>query len=230
MKDAINELLNTVYHYYPRGISKDDPRYEETREHLRLVAARRTAGADRDTWQAMLQRLEDKFPEGNIQDESIHLASGHYDASYSGKLYLPKAPGEHDHMLVFLVSFVVRYYSVFSLRIVEDIEKTAAARASQARNVCVFVDDTCYVLPAGVVDPEMVAEQEPITVFRNDIRFDFAPAEQPYAACIAQDIEATWGYERLPPEVGKIIVPDVATNLRSLGEATLHDCLLSDNW
>jgi len=58
----------------------------------------------------------------------------------------------------------------------------------------------------------------------------FSHDEQPYAAWIIHDIEATWGYERMPPEIGKMIVPDVATNRRNLGEATLYDCLLSDDW
>jgi hypothetical protein len=34
----------------------------------------------------------------------------------------------------------------------------------------------------------------------------------------------------MPPEVGKIIVPDVATNLRLMGQATIYDCLLGDDW
>ncbi|WP_437294638.1 hypothetical protein [Sorangium sp. So ce426] len=62
------------------------------------------------------------------------------------------------------------------------------------------------------------------------VSFDLSPDEQPYAAVIAQEIEATWGYERMPPEVGNVVVPDVATNLRRLGEARLYDCLFSDAW
>lgn len=229
MKDAIHELLDAVYHYYPRGIPNDDPRYKETDEYSRLVAARRRAGADASTWRAMLQRLDDKFPENKIQNDSLHLATGQYDACYTGTIYLPKAPGEHAHRLVFMVSFVARCYSIFSVRIVDDIEKTEAARASQADNVCVFVDDTCYFLPANVVKPELVAKQEPITVLRTDTRFDLSPEEQPYGSWIGESIESTWGCEPMPPELGKVIVPDVATNLRSIGEATLYDCLLSDN-
>jgi hypothetical protein len=60
---------------------------------------------------------------------------------------------------------------------------------------------------------------------RQIICFELPPDEQPYAAGIAQEIEATWGYERMPPEVGNVVVPDVATNLRRFGEARLYDWL-----
>jgi hypothetical protein len=45
---------------------------------------------------------------------------------------------------------------------------------------------------------------------------------------IAQEIEATYGYEPMPPEVGRVIVSDVETGGRLFGEATLYHCLFSD--
>ena len=65
---------------------------------------------------------------------------------------------------------------------------------------------------------------------RQDLRFDLSSDEQPYAAWIAQSVEATFGYARMPSEVGKVIVPEVSTVLRSSGEATLYDCLFSHSW
>ena len=65
---------------------------------------------------------------------------------------------------------------------------------------------------------------------RCDIRPDLSSTEQPYAWGLAQEIEATYGYEPMPPEIGKVVVPDVATNGRALGKATIYDCLLSDDW
>ena len=47
---------------------------------------------------------------------------------------------------------------------------------------------------------------------------------------IVPEIEATYGCEPMPPEVGRVVVPDVATNHRRIGEATLYDCLLNDSW
>jgi hypothetical protein len=34
----------------------------------------------------------------------------------------------------------------------------------------------------------------------------------------------------MPPEVGNLIVPDVATSNHGLGDARLYDCLFSDDW
>jgi len=230
MKHSIDELIGVAHRYYPRGVSSDDPRYKETEEYHRLVAARRQAGADNEPWRAVLRRLGDHFPKSGVQDGSLHLPTGGLGASYSGDIYLPNAPGEHYHTVGFQVSFLAPYYIVYSSRVVDDLEKTEALRASQDPYACVFVDDTCHILPASVVKPEFRAKEERLPVRRRDLSLDPSPDEQPYAAWIARDIEATWGYERMPPEVGKVVVPDVATNLRNLGEATLYDCLLSDYW
>lgn len=228
MKHSVDELIALAYRYYPRGMAADD-RYKETEEYGRLVAARRRAGAECEPWRAMLRLLRDQFPENIVQNRSSHLPTGDFDASYSGEIYLPNTPGEHDHTVSFLVSFLVPYHIVYSSRCVDDIEATEAYRSSQDRKVCVFIEDTCFILPAEVVKPELRQKDEK-PLRRVETHFDLSSDEQPYAAWIAQNIEATFGYARMPPEVGKVIVPDVATVLRPFGEATLYDCLFSDNW
>jgi hypothetical protein len=229
MKHSIDELIGIAHCYYPQGVPGEDLRYRETEENRQLVAARRGAGANNERWRAMLRRLGEHFSESTVQDGSLHLPTGALGASYSGDIYLPNDPGEHSHTVGFQVSFLAPYYIVYSSRVLDD-QRTDALRASQDPYACVFVDDTCHILPASVVKPEFLAQEERLFARRQDIRFEFSPAEQIYAARIAEEIETTWGYERMPPEVGNVVVPDVATNLRVLGEATLCDCLLSDYW
>lgn len=185
------ELLDTVYRYYPRGIPSDDPRYQETPEYRRLAAARRQAGADREPWRALLRRLGDQFSENAVQDRSLHLPTGEHDACYSAWVYLPASPGEHWRVVV-------------ALRVLQQ----ALSALLQAR------------------------QPPPVRVPRRQVEtsFDPSPEEERYFAGITQAIEATFKCERLPPEIGKVLVPDVATGSRSLGEATLYDCLLSDDW
>jgi hypothetical protein len=204
-----------------------------------LVAARRQAGANNEPWRAMLRRLGDQFPENSVQNRSLHLPAGSLDACYSGRLSLPtNTPDEHYHYLGFLVSFLVPYYVVYSLRCVDDLEKIEemkARSAEQAWSACVCIKNTLVILPAWMfkILPAWMVKPEPppkIEAFRNVISFELSPDEQPYAAWIAEDIKATWGHEHMPPEAGKVVVPDVATNLRSFGEATLYDCLFSDDW
>jgi hypothetical protein len=92
-----------------------------------------------------------------------------------------------------------------------------------------------------VVTPEIRAEaerqdrerrerllREPLK--RRVIAFDPLPDEKPYMDWLAGDIEATFGCERMPPEVGNVIVPDVVTSNCGLGQARVYDCLLSDDW
>jgi hypothetical protein len=245
MKHSIDELLGVAYHYYPRGIPSADPRYRETEEYRRLSAARRQAGAGHEPWRAMLRRLHDHFPENDVANRSLHLPTGLHDAAYSGEIYLPVRKGEHRHTLGFFVSFVVPYYLVYASRTIDDLAAMAARGASppspRPETVDVHIGDTCFELPARVLTPEFrakaraQAEAEAAAdasrpCLRRDFGFGFSPDEQPHAARIAQEIEATFGGEPMPPEVGDVIVPDVATNLRDLGEARLYDCLLSDDW
>jgi hypothetical protein len=63
-----------------------------------------------------------------------------------------------------------------------------------------------------------------------EVRFEFSPVAQPYERGLAQEIEATYGYEAMPPEIGTLVVPDVTTSVRAFGTATIYDCLLSDDW
>ena len=59
------------------------------------------------------------------------------------------------------------------------------------------------------------------------IRCAGAGAEDPAALDLAREIEATYpGYERIPPELGDEIVPDVG----SFGSTTVYHCLLSEAW
>jgi hypothetical protein len=221
----MDELLGVVYRHYPRGMARSDPLYEQTEEYRRLSEARRQAGAAQEPWRAKLRRLRQQFPTNEVQNLSLHLPTGAHDAAYAGQVFLPASPGEHFHTVGFLVGFLVPYYVVYSSRIVDDDERDEGFRVEMVH--LVFDEDTCQVLPA---EPG-ASDAEPAQRPRREIRrYELSSDEQPYAAWIARQIETNWGCERMPPEVGSVIVPDVATNLRSCGEATFYDCLLSDIW
>ena len=173
----------------------------------------------------MLRRLKHQFPSNIVQNLSLHLPTGAHDAAYAGQIYLPTSPGENYHMISFMVSFLVPYYVVYSSRVVEDPEKKEEPIARVSRFQITIPWDEEADAPGS---PRVEDWQRP-KLTRRIVSFDFSPEEQTYAAWITRDIEATWGYERMPPEVGKVIVPDVATNLHGFGEATLYDCLFADD-
>jgi hypothetical protein len=221
LKHSIEELLAVVYLHYPRGIRGDDPRYHETDEHRRLVAARRAAGDDAEPWRAMLRRLGARFPECAAQNGSLHLPTGDYDAGYVGALFRNTPPqGEHSHNVAFVVSFLGPYYFVYSSRIVDDPEKLRALAGSSTFEFVNGVE-----VPAAKTQEKLRKQAR-----RQVLSFDLSAADQPYAEWISREIETTFGGERMPPEIGNVLVPDVATNNRPLGEARLYDCLLSDEW
>jgi hypothetical protein len=205
----------------------------------------------------MLHRLTEQLPDAHVQNRSLHLSTGTWDACYSGAVHFPDR-----HWLGFLVSFIVPYYIIYSARTVDDPEATEARRALASQvapeprrdTADVYVGNTMTVKRREAMTPEALAALEDQerryrevftgkTPFAPDwrqaeeepcqpqmITFDFSEDEKPYAAWLAREIEASFGCEHMPPEVGNVIVPDVATNGREIGEARLYDCLFSDQW
>jgi hypothetical protein len=261
MKHSVAELLETVYQYYPRGLTTDDPGYRETDTFRRLSDARRRAGVDRAAWSAFLGRASARFPQYTLVNRSLHLQMGTMDAGYSGRIILDVTPQPvpRPNLLPdpdrpswerlpgpptvgFMISFICPYYITYIERSVDDIEKTEAElRKPFNETIILFSEDTCYVLPASVVKPEIRAEairehEERLRYLRQHplqrlvIDFEPLPDEKPIMDWLVRDIEATFGCEPMSPEVGNVIVPDVVTTRRELGEARLYDCLLADDW
>lgn len=63
------------------------------------------------------------------------------------------------------------------------------------------------------------------------IGFQFAGEELAIAEDVGRELEVTFpGYSPMPEELGKAIVPGVRTSVKRPGEATVYDCLMSDDW
>ncbi|WP_438005201.1 hypothetical protein WME89_41725 [Sorangium sp. So ce321] len=225
MKHSLRELLDVVYRYYPRGIDiieqADIQRYKETEEYVRLVAARRRAATD-ERWPALLRRIEEQFPDGTVMNDSFHLPTGSLDASYSFSFSLPDTA--NGRTLWFKISFIVPYYIVYGYRLVEFVKQPEKFR--------VVFGGINFFNPRSPRDPELVSnsDDEMLKSVRFDesyIDFELSADELPYVEWIARDIEATFGCERMPPEIGIVLVPDAAVTPRPLGEARLYDCLFT---
>ena len=92
MKITRSELLDVVYRFYPRGLHNfsrihappNEPFYDDTEEHLRLVEAANRGRAEYPTWKAMTRRLGDRY---SLHNESIRLLAGWVDPAYSASIY-----------------------------------------------------------------------------------------------------------------------------------------------
>ena len=224
MPHSADELIAIAQSYYWPRTCYDDS-YKETEEHRRLVEARVRAGTgeNRVRWRAFLDRIDKQFPGNAVENRSIHLETGSHDACYSGAIHLPLAEGEHGHVVGFLISFVAPCYIVYSDRVVDDPDALKAYRQSGS-STFISVGDTPQFIPAEE-DPAFLARFRRVVV-----SFDFSSDEQPFTTWITRDIETTFAVERMPPEIGKVIVPEVSTHIRLPGEATIYDCLFSDSW
>ena len=227
-----SDLLDIVYRYYPRrlGIIDGDVEKEAVRvseEHARLVAARRKAATD-ERWHAMQRRMEARFPDAPLVNYSLHLPTGDQDACYS--YAIPLSDAADARTLWFQVSFLAPYYIIFSSRL------TDSEIVTSPRGFDLVFHGAPVHLPESAVSSGLLLNPDDedlksVTIKRRDfaVTFDLSPDERPYGEWIAREIEATFDWERMPPEIGTVLVPDVATNMRPLGEARLYDCLFSDS-
>ncbi|KYF87737.1 hypothetical protein BE17_12145 [Sorangium cellulosum] len=112
MKVTRSELLDVVYRFYPRGVQKimrtcvpqGEPIYEDTEEHRRLVEAASRGRAEYPTWEAMIDRLGERY---RLQNESLNLFAGGIDPAYPARIWLTD-----ETALSFHVSLLGRYYGI----------------------------------------------------------------------------------------------------------------------
>ena len=132
-----SELLDVVYRFYPRGLHNysrihappNEPFYDDTEEHLRLMEAADRGRAEYPTWRAMTRRLGDRY---GLYNHSIRLLAGGIDPAYSASIYRPKdwepvlsVSGRAS--LSFHVSLLGPYYGIHDMG--EPDEKPAAIAA-----------------------------------------------------------------------------------------------------
>lgn len=107
-----SELLDIVYHFYPRGMLRIDRIhvlpgevvYDDTEEHCRLMVTAARGRREYSTWTAMIHRLQKRY---SVQDESLLLLSGGTDPAYSGRVWLTD-----NTTINFHVSLLGPYYGI----------------------------------------------------------------------------------------------------------------------
>jgi hypothetical protein len=229
MKYTQGELLDIVYRYYPRGVGivdgdLDVQAIRASEEHARLVAVRRKAATD-ERWPAMRRRIEEHFPDASLTNHSLHLPTGDHDACYSFAISLPGAT--NDRMLWFQVSFLAPCY------VIHGSSTTDIMKEPREDSFSVIFEGLHFQVARSRFDPELISNVDDerrklAAIKKRYVNFDLLPNERPYVEWIAHEIEATFGCEPLPPEVGAVLVSDLATP-KLPGEVRLYDCLFSEN-
>lgn len=120
MKHTVDELLQIVYHYYPRGMWDFEPGYNDTVEYRRSDTARKKAVSSK-AWLVLLDRLRIRF-HGEINNRSLGLASFKGDACFRVTHSLLPDPSrnsrinDEDHEIGLAISYIAPYYVVYSSR------------------------------------------------------------------------------------------------------------------
>jgi hypothetical protein len=221
MKPSLEDLLPIIYQYYhPRSADQDGlaelEEFNETPEHLRLIAARKRAGYEADAWRGLLQRLRERFPSCTVETMLAPLQAGRYDAAYTGKLNLPFAlPHKQDeYALGFLVSFIVPYFLIYRRR-------------------CRTMDSAPERPPASVDESEYseYLEAHGAPILWEPLGYEFTAEEAPYAKGLIEEIQAAYpGYSPMPPELLDVKVPDAWFSSDECGTETVFAHVFTTNW
>lgn len=103
------------------------------------------------------------------------------------------------------------------------VELPPFGQSSHALVACVSVLAPFYLIYSSRVRE---ADGRPLP---PGVRYELAEGEARHGRVVASNIETVFGYSAMPPGAGTTIVPDVAVGNERLGEATLLDCLFTDD-
>jgi hypothetical protein len=201
MKHSAEELIAIAYQHFPRGMADDDPLYEQTPEWLRRKSARVRAGGNHEGWQTMLQRIQARSPREPPFGNLVENRSQFLESTTAGP--------------------TGRCFSGALWMPGDD-----PARPSHEIGFAVSFLAPCYAVfssRAVPIDPPMGMRDT-----ERYVSFALSSSELRFARGIAEEIEISFpDHEPLPPEVGNVMVPEVASELPPPGVATLFECLLS---
>ncbi len=205
--DAITQkLLDVIAEFYPLGASDADGLFEGywvTREYEKLQGARVRAGKENTRWNELLGRLRKLFPD-NVENKSLHLHSGTWDAGYSATVRVPQSTTNVKMDLNLVVSFVTPYYMLYQQR---------------------------WELPSGMtkwptIDDETLTTEQLRCNHTESIELDDDAAK--LAAIIANEVESVFhGYGALSFAMAAVPVADRWLNADQCGAPLAHFLLSS---
>lgn len=200
------KLLDVVAEFYPLGASDADGLFEGywvTREYEKLQGARVRAGKENAQWNELLARLRKLFP-GNVENRSLHLQSGTWDAGYSATVRVPQSMASVKKDLNLVVSFITPCYVLYQQR---------------------------WELPNGMtkwptIDDETLTTEELLCNHTESIELDDDSAK--LAAIIASEVESVFpGYGALSLAMARLLVADRWLNADQCGAPLAHFLLSS---
>jgi hypothetical protein len=233
---SIANLIQVVHAHFPVGQARPGadpndfppPGFHETEGQRRLIEARKKAGENKSMWSDVLRRISSLLPGYQIVNGSLHLPTGRLDSAYVANVSLPlRKPLQEQHELRLAVSFLVPHFAIAAstCTYTAGYKKPEPTEPKLTATVAIPEPEVDYVvyLPSNGELPTVFPEYE--------YHFDLDSDEQACAEVIVGVIEEAFpGYTLLPPEVGGVRLPDVITDFKPHGEATIYDCLFTHQW
>ncbi len=241
MTHSIAELIQVVHAHFPvgqaqPGVDRNDfppPGFYETEGQRRLIEARKKAGENKSMWSDVLRRISSLLPGYQIVNGSLHLPTGRLDSAYVANVSLPLSnPLQEQHELRLAVSFLVPHFAIAASTYTYPAGYQKPESTATHLTAPVILPADSSIPPAVDYVVYLPSNSELPTVFPEyEYRFDLAAGEQACAEMIVGVIEEAFpGYTLLPPEVGTVRLPDVITDFKPHGEATIYDCLFTHQW
>jgi len=199
------EILDTIYKYYPKNVDRYNPEYDTSGEHIALMYKLKTAAGDL-RWNDFLSQLQ------TIQNLDI------FDCStfafpipcFKVNIYINNEIGKHE--IVFFISIIADYYALTYTRLYNDP----------------YWDDNW-----DENSKQIAFEQFSAGYARH--KEEYKPSLNSYPESVAKLIETvitfqekSFNYKLLPQNLANKFVPDVATNGKLLGAASIFDCIFTE--
>jgi len=199
------EILDTIYKYYPKNIDRYNSEYDTSEEHISLISKLKSAAGD-SRWKDFLNQIQ-TIPNLDISDCSTFAFP---IPCFMANIYTIN--GIEKHEIVFYISIITGYYALKHTRLYNDP----------------YWDDNWDDKSRKIAFEQFSTEYE-----RNKDKYK--PSLNTYPENIARLIETviecqekSFDYKLLSQDLANKFVPDVATNGKLLGTASVFDCIFTE--
>ena len=106
----MNQLVEYIEKYYPKGLNTSEDKYFESPEFLRLQAKREEAKLNNNAWEGLKAEIKEAYPSMMLEDTVSSLM---HDAAYVCRLWFPNTKLGIHKAIVVCVSIIAPYYMLY---------------------------------------------------------------------------------------------------------------------
>lgn len=204
-KGEEKRIFDAISIYYPANVDRYSEEFDVSKEHKALLDKLKEASDDR-RWEEFIDLVRSN-KDYDIVDCSTF---GFPIPCFKANIYLTK--GNDRYQIAFYVSIILDYYAFKTELLFNEPQLDIDLSAENRKRILEAAKEQ-YLKHKSVFKPML-------NKFPDQISHLMLP--------LFQYQEAAFGYELLPVSLANEIVPEVATNSKPAGTASVFDCVFTD--